>query len=93
MSEEYFQIELTESQLSTIISGLLFSCSVNVVSETNEEYQRELFDIAKKLKDINPIIELNQIQFVEEENYEDSLSGDILKEFGDNMEVVTFAEI
>ena len=93
MSEEYINLELSQQQLATIISGLLFSCSVNVVSNTNEEYQRELFEIAKKLKDINPIIELKEIQFVEEKNYEDSLSQEVLAEFGDNMEVVTFQEV
>jgi hypothetical protein len=93
MSEEYINLELSQQQLATIISGLLFSCSVNVVSNTNEEYQRELFEIAKRLKDINPIIELKEIQFVEEKNYEDSLSQEILAEFGDNMDVVTFQQV
>ena len=93
MSEEYINLELSQQQLATIISGLLFSCSVNIVSNTNEEYQRELFEIAKRLKDINPIIELKEIQFVEEKNYEDSLSQEILAEFGDNMDVVTFQQV
>jgi hypothetical protein len=93
MSEERITLEVTESQLATIISGLLFSCSVNIVSETNEEYQRELFEIAKRLKDIDPLIQLKDIQFVEETHYEDSLSQEILKEFSDNMEVITFDHI
>lgn len=90
--EEYITIEITENQLSTIISGLLFACSVNVVADTSEEYQRELFEIAKRLKEINPVIELKQIQFLEDKNFEDSLSQELFQEFGDNMEVITFTE-
>ena len=90
MSDQIITIEMTEKQLATVISGLLFSCSVNVVSNTNEEYQRELFDLAKKLKMIKVDIKLDEIQFLEEEDYEDSLSKDLLSEFEDNMEVITF---
>lgn len=94
MPEEYITLELTEKQLATIISGLLFSCSVNVVSNVNAEHQRELFEIAKSLKNnINPLIELNQIEFLEEPNYEDSLSQEILQEFGDNMNVIDFNQV
>lgn len=93
MSEENITIEFTEEQLANLISGLLFSCSVNVVSNTNEEYQRELFDLAKKLKDIKPDIQLTQVQFLEEENYEDSLSKELLAEFEGNIDVITFDNV
>lgn len=93
MSTNTLTIELTEQQLATIISGLLFSCSVNVVSNVNEEYQRELFELAKVLKRINPSIKLNDIQFLQENNYEDSLSEDVLREFIDNIEIISFDEI
>ena len=93
MSTENIQISLTEKQLKTIISGLLFSASVNVVSNTHEEYLNDLFTLAKDLKKLDPKIKLDSIQFVKEDNYEDSLSLEVLKEFIDNMEIVTFEEV
>ncbi len=83
---------MTEQQLATAISGLLFSCSVNVVSETNEEYQRELFELAKALRSVKPDIRLDNIQFIQEDLYEDSLSEELLTEFHENMEVVLIEE-
>lgn len=94
MSEEQLiTLTLTERQLATIVSGLLFSCSVNVVSNTTSEYQRELFDLAKTIKSAYPSIKLNDVQFLREDNYEDELSSQVFEEFGDNMEVLTFEQI
>ena len=84
---------MTEKQLATVISGLLFSCSVNVVSNTNEEYQRELFELAKLLKTVKPDIMLEEIQFLEEANYEDSLTKEVMEAFKGNIEVITFEEV
>jgi len=86
-------ITLTEKELETAISGLLFSCSVNVVSNTSSEYQTELFDLAKKLKENKPDIKLSNIQFLKEENYEDETSESILQAFENNIETITFDEI
>lgn len=93
MSTQNITINLTEKQLATIISGLLFSCSVNIVSTTNEEYQKELFNLAKDLKQVSPEIKLDDIQFLKEDNYEDSLSLDVLREFIDNLEIISFDQI
>ena len=84
---------LTEDELTTAISGLLFSCSVNVVSNTTLDYQVKLLDLAKKLKQLKPDIKLNDVQFVKEEDYEDSLSVGLYEEFKDNIEVVTFEHV
>jgi hypothetical protein len=92
-TEQILTVELTKQQLATIISGLLFSCSVNVVSNVNEEYQKEMFSLARELKKIDPTIKLNDIQFLQETNYEDELSEDLLREFVDNMEIVSFDEV
>lgn len=86
-------ITLTEKELKTAISGLLFSCSVNVVSNTNKDFQLELLDLAKKLKDINPDVKLENVQFLREENYEDETSEGILETFKNNIEVITFEQI
>lgn len=94
MSEEQLiTLTLTEKQLATIVSGLLFSCSVNVVSNTNEEYQRELFELAKTIKTGYPAIKLSDIQFLKEDYYEDELSPLVFEEFGTNMELLTFDQV
>jgi hypothetical protein len=94
MSEEQLiTLTLTERQLATIVSGLLFSCSVNVVSNTNEEYQHELFQLAQTIKSAYPAIQLTDVQFLKEDNYEDELSSLVYAEFGDNMELLTFEQV
>jgi len=93
MPDNNITIEMTEKQLATAISGLLFSCSVNVVSNVNEEYQRELLDLACLLKTVRPDIKLQDIQFLKEDNYEDSLSQSILEEFRPNLEILTFDQV
>ena len=93
MSTDLINISLTESQLCTIISGLLFSCSVSVVSNVNDKFQNELFDLAKELKDLKPSIKLDDVQFVKESNYEDELSKLVLEEFGANMQLVAFEQV
>lgn len=94
--EEYITIEVTEKQLASVISGLLFSCSVNIVSDShasNVEYVAEIFELARKLKNIKPDISLDNIQFIEEAHYEESISKDILKEFEGNIQVVSINEL
>lgn len=93
MSNQIINLTLTENQLATLISGLLFSCSVNVVSNTNKEYQVELFNLAKTLKEIKPDIKLEHIQFLKEDDYEDELSPELLETFSNNVEVITFDHI
>ena len=86
-------ITLTEKELSNAISGLLFSCSLNVVSNTNKDFQQELFDLAKKLKNYCSEVKLDNVQFLKEENYEDETSELILDTFKNNIETITFEEI
>ncbi len=87
------KIELSEDELNSAISSLLFSCSVNVVSNTNMEFQSKLLELAKKLKQHNPNTKLTDVQFVKEEEYEDGLSVDLFNNFKDNIEVITFDHI
>lgn len=93
MAKEPINIPLSEKQLAAAISGLLFSCSVNVVSNTNEEYQKELFDLAKLLKSYSSNIKLEDVQFLREDDYEDSISAELFEEFKSNLEVITFDKI
>ena len=87
------KVTLKESELEEVISALLFSSSVNIISSTDTSYQRKLIDLAIKLKDLKPDIKIQNVQFIEEENYEDEWSQDILENFGDNIEVVNFEQI
>jgi len=90
MAKETLNIALTEDDLASVISALLFSCSVNVTSNTDEEYQQELFAVAKQLKKVKPNIKLDNIQFLKEDDYEDSISAELLEEFKNNLEVSSF---
>lgn len=90
MAKETLNITLTEDGLASVISALLFSCSVNVTSDTNEEFQLELFSLAKQLKKVKPDIKLDNIQFLKEDDYEDSISAELLEEFKSNLEVSSF---
>jgi hypothetical protein len=83
-------IALTEKELEMAISSLLFSCSVNVVSNTDFSYQELLFSLAKKLKDLKPDVKLPDIQFIKEQDYEDSISEKLLNSFQDNLSITTF---
>ena len=90
MAKETLNISLTEDSLASVISALLFSCSVNITSDTNEEFQRNLFVVAKQLKTLKPDIKLDNIQFLKEDDYEDSISAELLEEFKSNLEVSSF---
>jgi len=83
-------VTLTKEELKTAISGLLFSCSVNVVSNTDLSYQERLLDLAKKLKDFDTSVKLNDIQFIQEQDYEDAISERILEHFKNNIEITSF---
>lgn len=86
-------VTLNDEELQTAISALLFSCSVNVMSNTNSEFQTELFNLAVKLKNIKPDIKLPNVQFVQEDNFEDVTSSLILESFEDNIEIITFDSV
>ncbi len=86
-------ISVTEQELETLISGLLFSCSVNVVSNTDKEFQINLLELAAKLKEHKQDIQLNNIQFLKEDNYEDEISEILFDKFSKNIKAVTFEEV
>jgi len=86
-------VTLTEEELKTAITGLLFSCSVNIVSDTDLAYQTKLLSLAKKLKDLKPDIKLEGIRFIKEEDYEDETSPLILESFKNNLDITTFDHV
>lgn len=84
------QLNLSEKEFAALLSAVLFSCSVNVVSEVTEEFNEELVTLAKTLKAVKPDIKLDHIEFIEEDNYEDNCSALLLEEFKNNLKVVKF---
>jgi hypothetical protein len=86
-------VTLTDEELNVAISGLLFSCSVNIVSDTDLAYQTKLLSLAKKLKNLKPDIKLEGIRFIKEEDYEDETSPLILEAFENNIEITTFDHV
>jgi len=87
-------ISLTKDELQKIISALLFSSCVNVVyNGTQPSYFESLTDLAKSLIKESPDIQLEHVQFIKEENYEDTWSSDIYETFKNNIEVTTFENV
>jgi hypothetical protein len=90
---KHINLTLNETEYKAVLSSLLFSCSVNVVSETSEEFQRTIFECAKKLRKQNPDVFLDQIQFIVEADYEDQCSTEILNEFNNNLKTVSLDNV
>lgn len=90
---KHISVKLAEEELSMAISGLLFSSSVNIVLTSEEDYQKKLVDLAVKLKESLPQIKLSNVEFVQEDCYEDQWSENILNNFKENLEVINFEKI
>ena len=84
---------LTKAELVTAMEALLFSSSVHIVSDVHEEHCRKQIDLAKKLKSLVPDIKLPDIQFLQEAEYEEPWTEEILAEFKDNLKVVHFGDL
>jgi len=85
--------DLSSEELELVISALLFSSSINVTLTTSEEYQKRLVNLAIKLKSLKEDIQLNDIEFIKEDDYEDKFSEQILENFCDNLKVTSFDRI
>ena len=88
-----FNINITEDELNAIISSLLFSSSVNVIADSTEDYPVRFIEIAKKFKTYYPEIKLKHMQFIEEENYEEEWTKDLLQNFKPNLEITNFDNV
>lgn len=87
------QVELTPEELEVVVSALLFTSSVSVIGTIDEERQQQLINLAKKLKNNDPSMKLKFVEFLKEEEYEDSCSHQIYEEFKNNIDVVSFSEV
>jgi hypothetical protein len=91
---ELYNLALTKDQLNTIVECLLFSCSVNICADWKEKELRTILDIAKDLKDVlDKDIDLKNISFVEEENYEDSWTAEMHNIFANFYNVVKLKDV
>jgi predicted nucleotidyltransferase len=73
---------------------LLFSCSVNICADWEEKELRTILDVAKNLKNIlGKKIDLKNIKFVEEENYEDSWTTEMHEIFAKFYNVVKLKDV
>lgn len=83
-------LTLDAEKVNYIIESLLFASSVSVGADWKEDSCNKLFDIAKELKNtISGDLKLEHVNFFKEEYYEDSWSENILKEFGDQIEIIS----
>ncbi len=85
---------LSNHEVETVVSALLFTSSVNVVANnTDPLFQQSLIETAKRLKQECPDLKLKNVQFIKEDNYEDQYTVDIYENFKDTLEVTTFKGI
>jgi hypothetical protein len=87
-------LELQKSELNQIVESLLFASSVSVGADWKEDACNKMFEIAKKIKNVlGSDLKLEHVNFFKEEYYEDSWSENILNEFGDQLEIISFENI
>ena len=82
-NETTYNLQLTKKEINLILECLLFSSSVNIGSDWIEEDFLSMIDAAKKLKKhlLNQV-DLKNLVLYKEENYEDSWTEELRKEFG-----------
>lgn len=86
-------IKFTQEELETLTSSLLFSSSVNVIMKMDSHDSLKYIELAEKLKTNCSKLELKDIQFIQEENYEDLWSHRLYENFKDNIEIVSLDQV
>jgi ABC-type thiamine transport system ATPase subunit len=90
---KYYNVKVDEEELKTIISSLLFSCSINIVPDYSFEGQQQNIFLAKALLKHKPDLFLDQINFLKEDDYAEEITPCVYEAFKDNMNVVTFNDL
>jgi hypothetical protein len=86
--------ELTIDEYNLLIEILLFSSSVNICSDWKEKDFRKMIKLAERFKNfIGDKINLSNISFIEEENYEDSWTKEMHNVFANHYKVTNFKSI
>ena len=86
-------VHLTDDELQTTIESLLFGTSINIVSNTDPNYQQKMFDVAVKLREHKQDIKLDNISFIKEEDYEEKITQTILDVFEQNLKFTSFEHV
>jgi hypothetical protein len=93
MNEQEISLTLNYPDVNRLIEALLFASSVNIGADWKEDACEKMVNLAKDLKDkIGSHLKLEHVNFYKEEHYEDSWSENILKEFGDQMEILSLED-
>jgi hypothetical protein len=87
-------LTLTHQEINHIVEALLFSSSVSVGADWHKEDCESMLQIALYLKEVTEDnLKLENINFLKEEDYEDTCSEKILEEFGSKLEVYSLDNI
>jgi hypothetical protein len=83
----------TKDELNLITESLLFSSSVNICADWDENSITSMLELAKKIKKHTKTdTDLKNIYFLEEENYEEKWTGDIIKNFKGKIRVLDLSK-
>jgi len=92
-SSKKLTVNLSEDEVHMLIEALLFSTSVNVGADWDEENIDDMVTLSKKLKDqIKNKSKFEHIVFYKEQNYEDKWTQSVFDFFKDNLNIVELQE-
>jgi hypothetical protein len=88
-SSKDLTLSLSKKEINMLIEALLFSTSVNVGADWDEENIDNMIFLSKKLKtQLNDNSKLEHIVFYKEENYEDKWTQSVFDFFKNNLNVI-----
>jgi hypothetical protein len=79
-------IPFSKDETNLIIECLLFSSSVNIGADWQEDDFLKMLTLAKKIKKNINKIDLKNLMLYKEENYEDNWTEELCKEFGKDIQ-------
>jgi len=86
-------LTLDVNDVNHMVESLLFASSVSVGADWKEDACEKMVSLAKQLKTtLSDDLKLEHVNFFKEEYYEDSWSEEILKEFGNQMEIISLED-
>ena len=91
--EKNISLTLNTKDLNHIVESLLFASSVSVGANWNIDTCENMVILAKQLKEtLSEDLNLKHLNFFKEDCYEDSWSEQILKEFGNDIEIISLED-
>jgi len=87
-------LTLTHQEINRTIEALLFASTVSVGADWHKEDCEAMLQVALYLKEqVGEQLEIKNINFYKEEDYEDDCSEQILEEFGNKLEIFSLENI